>query len=337
MKRCIELASKGLGMTYPNPLVGCVIIYKDKVIGEGWHKKAGENHAEIEAINNVKDKSKLKKSTLYVNLEPCSHYGKTGPCTDIIISHKIKKIVIGTKDFSKKVNGKGIEILEKNGCEVKVGFLEKECFYLNRRFFEFHIKNKPYIILKWAESEDGFISPNQKKRLKKSPYWLSNQYSIQRSHKWRSEEQAILIGVQTAIDDNPSLTVRNYKGTNPLRCIIDPNNRLPKNSIILKDKYKTVILNNKFNKIEKSNKWVKINFDSLKSELTKFFHQQKIQSIIIEGGSKTLNYFIKQAFFNEVRKIKTEKKLFSGIKSPIFKNKFSSKEIITNNIIEYYF
>ena len=145
MKRCIELASKGLGMTYPNPLVGCVIIYRDRVIGEGWHKKAGENHAEIEAINNVKDKSKLKKSTLYVNLEPCSHYGKTGPCTDIIISHKIKKIVIGTKDFSEKVNGKGIEILEKNGCEVKIGFLEKECFYLNRRFFEFHIKNKPYI------------------------------------------------------------------------------------------------------------------------------------------------------------------------------------------------
>ena len=150
-------------------------------------------------------------------------------------------------------------------------------------------------------------------------------------------EQAILIGVQTAIDDNPSLTVRDYVGTTPLRFIIDPNNRWPKNSILIRDKYKTIIFNNKFNKIEKSNKWVKINFDSLKSELTKFFHQQKIQSIIIEGGSKTLNYFIKQSFFNEVRKIKTEKKLFSGIKSPVFKNKFSSKEIITNNIIEYYF
>ena len=241
MKRCIELASKGLGMTYPNPLVGCVIVYRDKVIGEGWHKKAGENHAEIEAINNVKDKSKLKKSTLYVNLEPCSHYGKTGPCTDIIISHKIKKIVIGTKDFSKKVNGKGIEILEKNGCEVKVGFLEKECFYLNRRFFEFHIKNKPYIILKWAQTKDHFISPKIKE--KGSIFWITGALAQQRAHQWRSEENAILVGVQTVIDDNPSLTTRHWKGNHPFRFVIYPHNRIPKDSKIMSDGFHSYLLN----------------------------------------------------------------------------------------------
>ena len=337
MKRCIELASKGLGATYPNPMVGCVIVYKNKIIGEGWHKKAGENHAEIEAINSVKDKSKLKKSTLYVNLEPCNHFGKTSPCTNRILNDQIKKVVIGTKDFSDKINGKGIEILEKNGCKIKVGVLEKECFHLNRRFFEFHINNKPYIILKWAESDDGFVSPLKKNRLKKKPYWLSNEFLIQRSHKWRSEEQAILIGVQTAIDDNPSLTVRVFKGKTPLRFIIDPNNRLPKSSALLNDNYNTIIINKTINRVQYSNEWIKINFDLFKKELTEVFKRKKIQSVIIEGGTKTLNYFIEHDFFNEVRKIRTEKKLSSGVKSPKFKNIFVTKDIIKDNSIEYFF
>ena len=243
MQRCIELATKGLGYTYPNPLVGSVIVYNNKIISEGWHKKAGENHAEIEAIENIHDKSILQKSTLYVNLEPCSHFGKTNPCADRIIKEQISRVVIGTKDFSKKINGKGIEKLKKAGCKVKIGILDKECIYLNRRFFSFHLNQRPYIILKWAESKDGFMAPSSMFRNKKNPFWLSNIHSIQKSHKWRAEEQAILIGVQTVIDDDPSLTVRSYSGNNPLRIILDPNNRAPDYSKIITDNLNTLIIN----------------------------------------------------------------------------------------------
>ncbi|MDH5412871.1 MAG: bifunctional diaminohydroxyphosphoribosylaminopyrimidine deaminase/5-amino-6-(5-phosphoribosylamino)uracil reductase RibD, partial [Flavobacteriaceae bacterium] len=205
INRCIELAKNGIGSTYPNPLVGSVIVYNNLIIGEGWHHKAGEDHAEIKAIKSVKDKSLLKNATLYVNLEPCNHHGKTPPCSDLILENEIPNVFIGGKDPHVKVAGKGIEKLKKNGCKVVSGVLEKECIDLNRRFFTFHTKKRPYIILKWAESQDGFIDKIRQKGGPAKPNWITNQCSRQLVHKWRAEEQAILIGTNTAIHDNPTL------------------------------------------------------------------------------------------------------------------------------------
>ena len=219
IKRCIELAKNGLGATYPNPLVGSVIVYKNKIIGEGWHQKAGAPHAEVNAINSVKDESLLNKSTIYVSLEPCSHFGKTPPCSDLIIAKGIKKVIIGTVDPFAEVAGRGIKKLMEAGCEVQVGILEKECQDLNKRFFTFHQKKRPYIILKWAQTTDGFIAP--KVQEKREPVWITNQYSKQLVHKWRSEEQAILVGTNTAIADNPKLNTRLWNGKNPVRVVID--------------------------------------------------------------------------------------------------------------------
>ena len=203
IKRCLELAKNGLGTTYPNPLVGSVIVYNNEIIGEGWHRKSGEPHAEVNAINSVKDKSLLSKATIYVSLEPCSHYGKTPPCCDLIIKHKIPNVVVGTIDPNSKVSGSGIKRLQENGANVTVGVLEKECNELNKRFFTFHNKKRPYIILKWAESQDGFMAPLGKE--KQEPVWISNTFSRQLVHKWRSEEQAILVGTNTVLDDNPKI------------------------------------------------------------------------------------------------------------------------------------
>ena len=227
IKRCIELASKEIGNTYPNPLVGCVIVHENKIIGEGSHKAYGDEHAEVNAINSVNDKNLLAKSTLYVNLEPCNHYGKTPPCSDLILKYKIKNVVIGSIDPNKTVKGGGIEKLESNGCNVTYGILKNECDYLNKRFFTYHKQRRPYVILKWAESNDGFISPIKSKR---EVYWISGEKSKKLSHKWRSEEHSILVGVQTIIDDNPILTTRLVDGKNPIRIVLDPNCRIPINS-----------------------------------------------------------------------------------------------------------
>ena len=226
MKRCIELAKNGLGTTYPNPLVGSVIVHKGKIIGEGRHKKAGEPHAEVHAINSVKNKALLSESSIYVSLEPCSHFGKTPPCCDLIVKNRIPNIVIGTVDPNIKVAGNGIKKLTDAGATVTVGILEKECKKLNKRFFTFHENKRPYIILKWAESQDGFIAPSKNIRHEQKPFWITNEFSRQFVHKWRSEEQAILVGTQTIIDDNPSLTVRDWVGKNPIRVVIDKENAI---------------------------------------------------------------------------------------------------------------
>ena len=219
MKKCLELAKKGMGYVSPNPMVGCVIVFNDEIIGEGYHQEYGKDHAEVNAIENVKDKSLLKKSTLYVNLEPCVHFGKTPPCTNLIIESKIPKVVIGCADSYSEVSGKGIKKMQNRGIEIIVGVLGKESRELNKRFFTFHEKKRPYIILKWAESKDGFMAPlNQNK-----PFWMTSSESKKLVHKWRAEEEAILIGRITAKKDNPSLTVREVAGSNPIRIIIDKN------------------------------------------------------------------------------------------------------------------
>jgi diaminohydroxyphosphoribosylaminopyrimidine deaminase / 5-amino-6-(5-phosphoribosylamino)uracil reductase len=234
IKRCIELAKNGLGTTYPNPLVGSVIVYNEEIIGEGWHRKSGEPHAEVNAINSVKDKSLLSKSTIYVSLEPCSHFGKTPPCCDLIIANKIPNVVIGTIDPFAKVSGSGIKKLIEAGKNVTIGILEDECKELNKRFFTFHTKKRPYIILKWAESSAGFIAPIFKE--KQEPIWITNSFSRQLVHKWRSEEQAILVGTQTVLDDNPKLNTRDWNGQNPIRIILDRTGKISEDYHIKKSK-----------------------------------------------------------------------------------------------------
>ena len=317
IRRCIELAKNGLGTTYPNPMVGSVIVYNNKIIGEGWHKKAGEPHAEVNAINSVKDKSLLKKATIYVSLEPCSHFGKTPPCCDLIIKNGIPNVVIGTVDPNEKVAGNGIKKLIEAGIHVNVGILEAECNELNKRFFTFHEKKRPYIILKWAESKDGFIAPLEK--LEKKPVWITNQYSRQLVHKWRSEEQAILVGTQTVIDDNPKLDVRDWTGNNPIRVVLDQNNRISNDSQIFDDRAKTILFSKFKHAVEKENiTFEVIDFEqNIPTQIVQKLYQHKIQSVIIEGGRQTLQTFIDENLWDEARVFIGNIQIGDGIKAPI--------------------
>ena len=280
MERCIELASEGIGNTYPNPMVGCVIVHNNKIIGEGLHQQYGCNHAEVNAINSVVDKDILKESTLYVNLEPCNHYGKTPPCTKLILEKGIKNVIIGSKDPNSHVLGGGISTLISNGCNVEYGIMKDECDLLNKRFFTYHNQKRPYIILKWAESKDGYISPKKSNRNKGDIFWISNEESRKMSHYFRSQEHSILVGVQTVIDDDPELTTRLVEGNNPKRIVLDPNNRIPLNSKVLSNESETIIFS--------STKNLELNIDNevinqfdLDSILESLF-KRGIQSIIVE-------------------------------------------------------
>jgi diaminohydroxyphosphoribosylaminopyrimidine deaminase/5-amino-6-(5-phosphoribosylamino)uracil reductase len=325
IKRCIELAKNGLGTTYPNPLVGSVIVYNNEIISEGWHRKSGEPHAEVNAINSVKDKSLLSKSTIYVSLEPCSHFGKTPPCCDLIIANKIPNVVIGTIDPFAKVAGTGIKKLIEAGKNVTVGILEDECNELNKCFFTFHKKKRPYIILKWAESQDGFIAPLTKE--KKEPVWITNEFARQLVHKWRSEEQAILVGTNTVIEDNPSLTTRDWSGNHPIRIVLDQNNRISKESHIFDNQVKSIT-------ITKEN----INFNNnIALEITDFLFNEGIQSVIIEGGRQTLQTFIDANIWDEARVFRGEIYFKSGTKAPTISGENSKKEKILNDELLTFF
>ena len=333
IRRCIELAKNGLGTTYPNPMVGSVIVCDGKIIGEGWHKKSGEPHAEVNAVNSVKDKSLLKRSTIFVSLEPCSHFGKTPPCCDLIIENKIPNVVIGTADTNVKVAGNGIKKLIEAGAKVTVGILETECIELNKRFFTFHEKKRPYVILKWAETQDGFIAPLTK--LEQKPVWITNEFSRQLVHKWRSEEQAILVGTQTAIDDNPKLNVRDWAGKNPIRIVLDQNNRISKESHIYDKQVKTII----FSAIPKPNKEENTTFEiidfkqNLAEQILNVLYKHQIQSVIIEGGSQTLQTFIDENLWDEARVFIGKNNFETGIKAPILALKNIEKYIIENDIL----
>lgn len=319
IKRCIQLAYNGLGTTYPNPLVGCVIVHDGKIIGEGWHQKAGEPHAEVRAIASVKDKSLLAESTLYVSLEPCSHYGKTPPCADLIITHRIPRVVIGTTDPFAKVAGRGIEKLRAAGCEVTVGVMEKECRELNKRFFTFHEKKRPYIFLKWAETADGFIAPAHKDTL--APVWITDAYTRQEVHKMRSEEQAILVGVGTVLADNPSLDTRDWYGKNPLRVIIDPHLHSPKEFKVWNDLQPTLFITNKEDISDKNyglqTEIIGIDFThNVPQQICDLLYQRNIQSLIVEGGAYTLQQFINAGLYDEMRIYKSEVTFGEGVKAP---------------------
>ncbi|MES2411264.1 MAG: bifunctional diaminohydroxyphosphoribosylaminopyrimidine deaminase/5-amino-6-(5-phosphoribosylamino)uracil reductase RibD [Bacteroidota bacterium] len=336
IKRCIELAKNGLGTTYPNPLVGCVIVYNNEIIGEGWHRKSGEAHAEVNAVNSVKDKSLLSKSTIYVSLEPCSHFGKTPPCCDLIITHKIPNIVIGTVDPNNKVAGTGIQRLLENGTKVTVGVLEKECGELNKRFFSFHQKKRPYIILKWAESLDGFMAPLTKD--KKEPVWISNEFSRQLVHKWRSEEQAILAGTNTVLDDNPQLNLRNWAGENPTRIVLDRTGKISEAFFIKDRKSKTIIITEQENLTSSENCiYENAIFDNkLTKTIADILYKYGIQSVIIEGGKQTLQSFIDDNLWDEARVFIGNIHLKSGIKAPVLNGNFQIKNIKDDQLKLYF-
>ena len=321
MHRCFDLAFKSQGYTYPNPLVGCVIVRGQKIISEGWHKKAGEDHAEVIAIKKVKEKKELKKSILYVNLEPCCHKGKTPPCTELIIKSGIQNVVIGCLDPNINVNGKGVKELIKNGINVLVGVCMEKAMELNKRFFCFHEKKRPYIILKWAESKDGFISPKKNIKNKGKVNYLTKMKDRVLVHKWRREEESILIGVQTLIDDNPKLTNRYFQGRSPVKIIFDPNNRADKNSDFFKSKNYLHITNKKLKIKKNSDKKI-----FLKKAL-KFLYNKEISSILVEGGSFTIQQFIDQKVFDEIRIFKTNKKLISGTRAPIIPENIEEQKI----------
>ncbi|MDI1255017.1 MAG: bifunctional diaminohydroxyphosphoribosylaminopyrimidine deaminase/5-amino-6-(5-phosphoribosylamino)uracil reductase RibD [Flavobacterium sp.] len=336
IKRCIELAKNGLGTTYPNPLVGSVIVYKNEIIGEGWHQKSGEAHAEVNAVNAVKNQSLLSKATIYVSLEPCSHFGKTPPCCDLIIKHKIPNVVVGTIDSFSEVSGNGIKKLMAAGKNVTVGVLEKECRELNKRFFTFHEKKRPYIILKWAESQDGFIAPAHKEI--PEPVWITNVFSRQLVHKWRTEEQAILVGTKTVIVDNPRLDARDWKGGNPVRIVLDNCNRIPKESHIFDGKQKTILLSGTKSGIEKENLHNEMmNFDgAFANGISDILHKNELQSVIIEGGRQTLQSFIDAGIWDEARVFRGSIILKNGIKAPILNNILFEKQLLKSDELLIY-
>lgn len=310
MKRCLRLAKKGLGYTYPNPLVGCVIVHGGKIIAEGWHKKAGRDHAEREAILKVKNPSLLSESTLYVNLEPCDHHGKTPPCSDLIVEMKIPRVIIGCLDQNKKVLGKGLKKLQAAGCEVITGVLESDCQKLNRRFFCFHHKKRPYTILKWAESADGFIAPLKSEK----PYWLTDPLSKQRIHQWRSQEQCVMVGVQTVLNDNSKLNTRLWEGNHPLPVVIDPNQRLFQSKKKLHLPKKKILTITNFSEGNKKDK------KTIKPiEILSKLYQKNMQSVIIEGGAKTLQHFIDAQLWDETRIFITKDVLNCGLEAPKIK------------------
>ncbi|MEJ6791435.1 MAG: bifunctional diaminohydroxyphosphoribosylaminopyrimidine deaminase/5-amino-6-(5-phosphoribosylamino)uracil reductase RibD [Lacinutrix sp.] len=317
MKRALQIARNGLGLTRPNPMVGAVIVYNNTIIGEGFTSSYGGNHAEVNAIQSVTNKSLLEKSTLYVTLEPCSHNGKTPPCSDLIIHHKIPNIVIGCVDDNPEVAGKGIKKLMGSGCTVTLGILESECKTHHKRFFTFHNKKRPYIILKWAETKDGFIAPVSRDEQK--PVWITNQLSRQLVHKWRAEEQAILVGKNTVLQDNPSLTVRDWVGNNPIRVVLDKEEKLSKDFLVFNSEVLTIIIKE----------------NTAKSICNKLY-KKNINSIIIEGGAKTLQLFIDEGLWDEARVFTGKIEFKNGIKAPRFTGKIISKKNILGDTLRRY-
>lgn len=331
IKRCIELAQKAIGKTYPNPLVGSVIVHNGEIIGEGYHHKAGENHAEINAINSIKNKDLIPESTIYVSLEPCAHYGKTPPCALKIKELGFKKVVIGAMDSHDKVNGKGKKIIQDAGIEAVSGILENECIELNKRFFTYHEKKRPYIILKWAESGDGFLDKDFK------PTAISNTLVNQFVHQLRADEHAILVGTQTALNDNPSLTVRNVEGTNPVRILIDFDLKVPDTFKIYNNEAKTLVLNTIKEGSENNIHFITIEKENFLNHLMNILYKEQIQSVIIEGGSFTLQQFIDAQLWDETIIIRNENlKLENGTKAPKFIEIAYKTENYRDNTISFY-
>lgn len=335
ISKCITAAEKGVFQALPNPCVGALILHNDKIIGEGITSSYGGNHAEVNAINSVRNKELLKESTLYVSLEPCNHFGKTPPCTDLIILSKIPRVVIGMRDPFKEVNGRGIQKLKDAGIEVIENVLAEECFFINRRFFIFHIKKRPYVILKYAQTQDGFID-KKRNNGEIGINWFTNQETKKITHQWRSEECSIAVGTNTVEIDNPMLTVREVSGKNPIRIVIDKDLRLNKNSNVFNNESKTLVFNNKLNKIYENIEYIKVDFNQLLFELLKFLFERNIISIIIEGGALFLQSFIDENVWDEARIITGNLKIGSGILAPKINGSCYKKIINNGDLISFY-
>lgn len=338
IKRCIELASEGLGRVAPNPLVGSVIVHKGRIIGEGYHRRYGGPHAEVNAISSVDDKSLLRESVLYVNLEPCSHTGKTPPCADLIIDMGIPEVIIGTVDPNPIVSGRGIARLVSAGVRVRTGILEEECRFLNRRFFTWHLRKRPYIILKWAKSQDGLIDMIRNPGRPSKPVWISNQVSKMLVHKWRAEEQGILVGTNTALLDNPRLNTREWKGNDPVRMVIDKKLRLPVTLHLMDNTQKTLIFNELTNKAEGNIRYVRINFGpGCTDELLQVIYKENIQSVIVEGGKMLLELFIGPGIWDEARIFTGDKIFHKGVKSPVIEGVKPNEYRIMDDLLQVYY
>jgi diaminohydroxyphosphoribosylaminopyrimidine deaminase/5-amino-6-(5-phosphoribosylamino)uracil reductase len=341
MQRCIELALKSEGMTYPNPMVGSVIVHEGEIIGEGYHLKAGGPHAEVIAIGSVKNRELLASSAMYVNLEPCSHFGKTPPCVDLIISHKIPVVVVGTTDTSDKVSGKGLSRLREAGCKVIPGVAEDQCRMINKRFFSFHEKRRPYIILKWAQSADGFMDIKRENGKKAGPGWITGKSERILVHKWRAEEQAILVGAETVRTDDPLLNVREWKGNNPVRLILSGSGIIQKEPAMSKLTGSQVIFSFFPEKINlPGSVVVKLNnHESPAVQILDYLFRQGIQSLFIEGGARVLEHFIYLDLWDEARIFYGDPVYKEGVRAPeiggklLLKTKFSRSklEILLND------
>jgi diaminohydroxyphosphoribosylaminopyrimidine deaminase/5-amino-6-(5-phosphoribosylamino)uracil reductase len=313
MLRCLDLAKMGMGSVSPNPMVGSVLVYEDKIVSEGYHQKYGGPHAEVNAINNLSDKSLLSKCTLYVNLEPCAHFGKTPPCSDLIIANNIPNVVIGSRDPFDQVDGRGIEKLKKAGINVTTGVLEDECYHLNRRFFTFHKKKRPYIILKWAQTANGLMSGGID-----DPQMISGIDAQEWVHKWRSEEDAFMVGTGTVLEDNPKLNTRLWKGKDPIRVTIDRKLKIPETHYFLDNNSDTLIFTEKLSKKEKRTEWIPadLEYNFYKSFVSELY-KRNIQSVVIEGGRILLKYFISEGAWDEARIFTSKKRIFNlGLKAP---------------------
>lgn len=321
MQRCIELARNGLCNVSPNPMVGAVIVCNDRIIGEGYHIRCGEAHAEVNAIRSVKDESLLKHSTIYVSLEPCSHYGKTPPCADLIIEKQIPRIVIGCRDPFSKVAGRGIQKLQEAGREVLVGVLEDECRHLIRHFITFNTLRRPYIILKWAESADGFIDIN---RTGGQPVVLSTPLTAMLVHKKRSESDAILVGRRTALLDNPSLSVRHWYGKNPIRLVIDKDLSLPPSLHLFNDHIPTLVFASAAHEKEKCTEYITLDSGKdLLPQMMEELYARGLQSLLVEGGAQLHQSFIDAGLWDEIFVEKARTVLHAGVKAPEIWNKIS--------------
>lgn len=332
IQRTFDLALMGVGFVSPNPRVGCVLVKDGEVIGEGWHKKYGEAHAEVNAVASVADKNQLAGSTVYVSLEPCSHFGKTPPCSDLLIQHGVKKVVISNLDSNPLVAGEGIKKLKEAGIEVITGVLEKEGRELNKRFFTYHEKQRPYVMLKWAQTSDGFIAhSNYESR------WISSEFSRQLVHKWRSEEDAVLVGTKTAAHDNPNLTVRDWSGRNPTRLVIDRFLRLS-DKLNLFDKSVPTVCFNLLKHEEHSNlKLVRLDERDFISHLLSWLYKEKIQSLIVEGGNQTLSFFIESGLWDEARIFTSLRSFHQGIRGPSLQGgDLISREQISTDMLQIY-
>ncbi len=321
-------------------MVGCVIVHDGKIIGEGFTSPYGGPHAEVNAINSVKDKHLLQESSLYVTLEPCSHYGKTPPCADLIAKHKLKEVFIGLKDPHDKVAGKGIKKLEDAGCKVTVGILEDECREHHKRFLTFQEKNRPYIILKWAESDDGFIAPDASLRKENpEPFWITNAHSKQLVHQWRSQEQAILVGTRTVLEDNPKLTTRNWAGKDPIRVVLDKDLKIDSSFHVLDASVLTIVLT----AVKDQSLYIKgidyavLDFSKpLAQQICDVLHQNNITSLIVEGGAKTLQTFMDENLWDEARIFKGSVCFKKGLPAPKLKGTISQRQQILTDTLSLY-